>query len=231
LDLKKTNPDSDACKSAKQVAIEFNNAINNSLEIYSKIEDHVEEAIIGITSIFCAFGTPQMHDMLKDNVLYLGKRLRRKTESEATDGSANHLLRRASADIEDFGNSLLNLKFGKLNTSFSNLLNKQESGNFHVARYLLAETEFLNSLMDISERLRLLPKANRQKTLMAELTLFNHSLPADVCLPLWCRASSVSDKHHKIVRISPSDAVVLNSAERVSIFIHNSRFHFLFLLR
>lgn len=223
LDLKTTSPDSDICKSAKLLLIDFHNAINNSTEKYSKIDDHVEEAIIGITSIFCSFGTPQIHEMMKDNVLYLGKRLRRKVETQSSvvegDSAPNmSILKRASVDMEDFGNSLLNFPFGKLNSIHNFVRDASGNGNSSVARYFLAETQFLNSLMEISERLRMLPKVNRQKTLMAELTIFNHSLPANVCLPLWCKACSISDKHHRIVRISPSDAVVLNSAERVRFY-------------
>jgi hypothetical protein len=231
LDLKNSR-DSEA-KSAKQVVLDFHHAISNSMQ--DKIEDHVEEAIIGITCIFCAFGTPQIFDMMTDNVLYLGKRSRRKGDDQEKEverelSSPNmSILKRASVDIEDFGNSLFNLPFGKFHYSFLNFLNMDKVDD--VARYFFSETEFLNSLMDISERLRMVPKANRQKTLIAELTIFNHSLPANVCLPLWCRASSVDKKHHRIVRISPSDAVILNSAERVSLPLLNDRFHFLFLWR
>lgn len=83
------------------------------------------------------------------------------------------------------------------------------------SQYFFSETQFLLTLVEISERLRTVPKPARQSTLIAELTLFNHNLPADVCLPLWCPANRSHPHHHRVVRISPSDSVVLNSAERV----------------
>ena len=194
------------------------------------IQDHVEEAVIGITSMFCALVNPKIHDILKDDVLYLGKRVRRKEDVKIQRKSGElspnfSILRRSSVigvnDFHDFRNSLLKLPFGNFDTG-NNLLSKNlneigNTTNYSVARYFLAETQFLKSLTDISERLQTLSKFNRQKTLIAELAIFNHSLPAKVCLPLWCRATSISDHHHRIVRISPNDAVVLNSAERVTL--------------
>ena len=87
------------------------------------------------------------------------------------------------------------------------------------SHYFYSETQFLLTLVDIADRLRSVPKQARQSTLIAELTLFNHNLPADVCLPLWCPASATHPHHHRVVRISPSDSTVLNSAERVPYLI------------
>ncbi|CAO3618616.1 unnamed protein product [Cunninghamella blakesleeana] len=79
--------------------------------------------------------------------------------------------------------------------------------------YFRSEIQFLIALTDIAERLVALPKHARVSALHAELTLLNHNLPAEICLPLWC-SGSCSHYHHRVVRVSPSDAVVLNSAER-----------------
>ena len=200
--------------------IEFHDAINTSLLKNTKITDNVEAAIIGITAMFCSFGTPQIYDMTKDNVLYKGTRARRKSyivEEPSPSGSIESI-----TPFDEFKNSLKPLdNFFKspienLNR-FNSFLSKYSNdfGRSSVARYLTAETQFLNSLMEISERLKSIGKDNRQKTLIAELTIFNQSLPAQVCLPLWCRANSQSNNHHKVVRISSNDAVILNSAERV----------------
>ncbi|CAH1760891.1 8648_t:CDS:10 [Entrophospora sp. SA101] len=81
--------------------------------------------------------------------------------------------------------------------------------------YFNSELQFLLALQDISSRLIIVPKKARQSALEAELTILNHSLPAEICIPLWCPASSEKPYHHRVLRISPSDAVVLNSAERV----------------
>ncbi|ORZ29351.1 hypothetical protein BCR44DRAFT_1490646, partial [Catenaria anguillulae PL171] len=87
--------------------------------------------------------------------------------------------------------------------------------------YFHSELQFMAALVAISERLVAVPREARQSSLTAELTLLNHNFPAPVCIPLWCLADTVdgasgsSRAHHQIVRISPSDAVVLNSADRV----------------
>ncbi|KAI9337451.1 kinase-like domain-containing protein [Pilaira anomala] len=82
------------------------------------------------------------------------------------------------------------------------------------SNYFRSEMQFLLALVDIANRLVIVPKEARMSALHAELTLLNHNLPAEVCLPLWCPATCEKPYHHRIVRISPSDAVVLNSAER-----------------
>ncbi|CAG8599046.1 10872_t:CDS:10 [Acaulospora morrowiae] len=81
--------------------------------------------------------------------------------------------------------------------------------------YFHSEMQFLLALQDISTRLIIVPREARQSTLRAELTLLNHNLPAEICIPLWCPASAEEPYHHRVVRISPVDAVVLNSADRV----------------
>ncbi|RCH95038.1 Phosphatidylinositol 4-kinase pik1alpha (PI4-kinase)(PtdIns-4-kinase), partial [Rhizopus stolonifer] len=82
------------------------------------------------------------------------------------------------------------------------------------SNYFRSEMQFVLALVDIATRLVIVPKEARMSALHAELTLLNHNLPAEVCLPLWCPATTDKPFHHRVVRISPSDAVVLNSAER-----------------
>lgn len=95
------------------------------------------------------------------------------------------------------------------------------------SNYFRSEMQFLLALVDIANRLVIVPKEARMSALHAELTLLNHNLPAEVCLPLWCPATCEKPYHHRIVRISPSDAVVLNSAERVKFCKNNeNRFSF-----
>lgn len=83
------------------------------------------------------------------------------------------------------------------------------------SNYFNSEMQFLLALVDIATRLVIVPKHARVSSLHAELTLLNHNLPAEICIPLWCPATMKRPHHHRVVRISPSDAVVLNSAERV----------------
>jgi len=82
------------------------------------------------------------------------------------------------------------------------------------SNYFNSEMQFLLALVDIATRLVIVPKHARVSSLHAELTLLNHNLPAEICIPLWCPATMERPHHHRVVRISPSDAVVLNSAER-----------------
>lgn len=111
------------------------------------------------------------------------------------------------------------------------------------SHYARTQTDFLSRLESISGRLLLLPKPARVSALRAELTEINHMLPVEACLPLWCSATSdrlgrhkhhdyplgfdpaaaashqaasanKQERHHRIVRINPSEAVVLNSADR-----------------
>lgn len=106
--------------------------------------------------------------------------------------------------------------------------------NLRSSHYVHSELQFIMALIDIGNRLRSVPKPARQSSLVAELTLLNHNLPANVCMPLWCPGKG-KHSHHKILRISPNDAVVLNSADRVIYifiviipYIHFP-FHFRFL--
>jgi phosphatidylinositol 4-kinase len=84
--------------------------------------------------------------------------------------------------------------------------------------YFHSEMQFLLALVDIATRLVIVPKPARLSALRAELTLLNHNLPAEICVPLWCNATLENPSHHRVVRIPPQDAVVLNSADRVSLF-------------
>ena len=100
------------------------------------------------------------------------------------------------------------------------------------SNYCRVQTQFLLSLQDISARLLLLPKPARLSALRAELTALNHKLPSEVCFPLWCTADDKGGaggadgkppppkRHHRVVRINPSEAVVLNSADRVPFLLH-----------
>lgn len=112
------------------------------------------------------------------------------------------------------------------------------------SHYCRSEVRFLLILEDISNRLLVVPKPARVSALRAELTSLNHNLPAEICMPLWCGAdhsheeggetssatplkgrldrprSSRRRAHSRIVRISPGDSVVLNSAERAPFLLH-----------
>lgn len=64
-----------------------------------------------------------------------------------------------------------------------------------------------------------MPKPIRLSALRAELALLNNDLPSEVDIPVICPATAGQDSlqtgHHRVVRINPAEATVLNSAERV----------------
>lgn len=101
-----------------------------------------------------------------------------------------------------------------------------------------SQLDLLTSLQDISTRLVVVPKMARLSALRAELTVLNHGLPRGCCLGMYCPgegggpptstwlidASEAKNQpvkaHHRIVRISPNESVVLNSADRAPFLIH-----------
>lgn len=87
------------------------------------------------------------------------------------------------------------------------------------ANYFRNQTQFLSALEDISNKMVLVPKPIRLSALRTELALLNNYLPAEVDIPVICPATAGQDSwqpgHHRVVRINPAEATVLNSAERV----------------
>ncbi|EPQ62248.1 Bgt-1125 [Blumeria graminis f. sp. tritici] len=86
--------------------------------------------------------------------------------------------------------------------------------------YFRCEAQFITALEDISNRLVVVPKAARLSALRAELALIAQDLPAEVDIPVICPATLVDgqsskSRHHRIVRLNPTEATVLNSAEKV----------------
>ncbi|GAA5977221.1 hypothetical protein JCM10908_004899 [Rhodotorula pacifica] len=111
-----------------------------------------------------------------------------------------------------------------------------------------SQLDLLRSLQDISTRLVLVPKLARLSSLRAELTVLNHGLPRGCSLGMSTRSpipsasapptlpaptisapSSPFEKPHprtprrkqaRVIRISPSESVVLNSADRAPFVIY-----------
>ncbi|PBP26691.1 phosphatidylinositol 3 [Diplocarpon rosae] len=86
--------------------------------------------------------------------------------------------------------------------------------------YFRCQTQFITALEDISIRLVIVPKPARLSALRAELALIAQDLPAEVDIPVICPATLVDgipskSRHHRIVRLNPAEATVLNSAEKV----------------
>lgn len=75
---------------------------------------------------------------------------------------------------------------------------------------LAPQREFIKSLMGIGKRLATLPtKEQKTSRLISELSLLNHKLPSRVWLP------TAAFDHH-VVRVPHTQAVVLNSKDKVT---------------
>ncbi|KAG6019426.1 hypothetical protein E4U41_003258 [Claviceps citrina] len=86
--------------------------------------------------------------------------------------------------------------------------------------YFRSQTQFLTALEGISNRLVIVPKQARMSALRAELALIARDLPAEIDVPVICaptlaNGSPGKSRHHRIVRLNPAEATVLNSAEKV----------------
>ncbi|TQS36322.1 hypothetical protein Golomagni_03231 [Golovinomyces magnicellulatus] len=86
--------------------------------------------------------------------------------------------------------------------------------------YFRCENLFLTALEDISNKLIIVPKDARLSALRAELALISQDLPAEVDIPVICPPTLIDGDpskswHHRIVRLNPAEATVLNSAEKV----------------
>ncbi|BFZ59614.1 Phosphatidylinositol 4-kinase pik1alpha (PI4-kinase)(PtdIns-4-kinase) [Saitoella coloradoensis] len=105
-------------------------------------------------------------------------------------------------------------------TSISN--HKKNQAHFEgilYSEYFRSENQLLLALQNISAKLVPVPKSARLSALRTELALINTDLPAMVCIPCMCSATPASPVHHRVVRINPAEATVLNSAERVPFLI------------
>lgn len=86
--------------------------------------------------------------------------------------------------------------------------------------YFHCQTQFLTALEDISNHLVTVTRDARLSSLRAELAVVSQDLPAEVDIPVICPATLVDgiaskSRHHRIVRLNPTEATVLNSAEKV----------------
>ncbi|PLW07183.1 hypothetical protein PCANC_16315 [Puccinia coronata f. sp. avenae] len=138
----------------------------------------------------------------------------------ATSSPIRHLFHALSMDPSDIPVGLLN-----------QVLKSQS---------MRSQLDLITSLQDIATRLVVVPKKARLSALRAELTVLNHSLPKGCCLGMYCNgdycdesrieetdgevAAGTTSKrkkcHQRIVRISPNESVVLNSADRAPFLIH-----------
>ncbi|RYP33672.1 hypothetical protein DL767_004667 [Monosporascus sp. MG133] len=99
-------------------------------------------------------------------------------------------------------------------------MSSAQKGRLLRQNYFRCQTAFLTALEDISNRLVIVPKPARLSALRAELALIARDLPAEIDIPVICPPSLVDglpskSRHHRIVRINPAEATVLNSAEKV----------------
>lgn len=95
------------------------------------------------------------------------------------------------------------------------------------SNYFRCETQFMTALHTISSKLVTVPPQARLSALRVEIAMLNKDLPAEVDIPLLIPNSyphvdkdtpsfiNPQPKQHKLLRICPGEAVLLNSAGRV----------------
>lgn len=96
-------------------------------------------------------------------------------------------------------------------------LSREEKIKTLRTNYFRCETQFVYALQAISARLLQVPKQARLSALRAELAMLNRELPVEVDIPMLLptKTKGPNARQNRIVRISPAEATVLNSAERV----------------
>ncbi|KAI1105922.1 phosphatidylinositol 3 [Jackrogersella minutella] len=107
----------------------------------------------------------------------------------------------------------------KTSASLAEMTSAQK-GRLLRQNYFHCQTAFLAALEDISNRLVIVPKPARLSALRAELALIARDLPTELDIPIICPptlvdGSPAKSRHHRIVRVNPAEATVLNSAEKV----------------
>ena len=106
----------------------------------------------------------------------------------------------------------------------ANDLNENQRTKLLRQHYFRSQTQFLTALEGISNRLVIVPKQARMSALRAELALIARDLPAEIDIPVICPPTLVNgspgkSRHHRIVRLNPTESTVLNSAEKVPYLI------------
>ncbi|KAI8605387.1 kinase-like domain-containing protein [Dissophora ornata] len=205
-----------------------------------KVKENALSAMVGMGVMLAAFGQPLMTKSPGQLALAQGRRPRAFSITDnLEDGGAVEGLPHQHQDQHQLQNqpqSLEHQQSGHVNHASSYESGRStpagkhdtetvasprsasgEPASLELARrsYFHSEMQFLLALVDIATRLVIVPKPARLSALRAELTLLNHNLPAEICVPLWCKATVENPSHHRVVRIPPQDAVVLNSADRV----------------
>lgn len=134
-------------------------------------------------------------------------------------------------NAETESRSLPNLAIGSFRRASSmkslrSVNTSKDSKNVEILKsnYFRCETQFMTALHTISTRLVSVPKQARLSALRIEIAMLNKDLPAEVDIPLLIPTTRFSSadqpfpaqpKQHKLLRICPAEAVLLNSAERV----------------
>ena len=160
--------------------------------------------------------SPSMEDLSSGSAFALSTPNKSQSKSRIT-APLQHII--PSIQTSTFNNNHSLAKYDLVSPSSTS----SPSTPHHRPFFFHTELQFIMTLTDISDRLRSVPKESRQGSLAAEMALLNHNLPARVCVPLWCPARGHNAKcegyrrHHSVVRVAPTDAVILNSADRVSL--------------
>ncbi|KAI8809253.1 kinase-like domain-containing protein [Cladochytrium replicatum] len=160
-------------------------------------------------------GSPSVEDLSRGSAFSLNRYAAKATSASQTLFPFYNGDRSSS---ESIGSQSLRASSLSLDSEIASEVSVEDCKRLAKSHYFHAEIQFIMALVEIGDRLRSVPRESRQSNLIAALVLLNHNLPADICLPLWCNAAEIR-KHHRILRIAPDEAVILNSADRVPYLI------------
>ncbi|KAI8812580.1 kinase-like domain-containing protein [Cladochytrium replicatum] len=160
-------------------------------------------------------GSPSVEDLSRGSAFSLNRYAAKATSVSQTLFPFYNGDRSSS---ESIGSQSIRASSLSLDSELASEVSVEDCKRIAKSHYFHAEIQFIRALVEIGDRLRSVPRESRQSNLIAALVLLNHNLPAEICLPLWCNAAE-NHKHHRILRIAPDEAVILNSADRVPYLI------------
>ncbi|EPY52616.1 phosphatidylinositol kinase Pik1 [Schizosaccharomyces cryophilus OY26] len=206
--------------------------MTSSLQSQQKISENVAPALILSGIMLGGVLVPELLKKVGPIAIAQGRKAPRQDPEE----SGTDVLKRLSAESRYSFDTIQNSRAPSMDTQYSEFLRPtpsplvrthsyQSSSTLSVgeqrrllrSNYFQQEIQFLFALQDISIRLIIVPRLARLSSLRAELALLNNNLPADVNIPIM--RPYYNEVSHKIVRIDPKEATILNSAERVPYLI------------
>lgn len=135
-------------------------------------------------------------------------------EAKADDAAADwpHQNPLSSKSMPDLSELAIKPSYAQAKQRMSGDITRMPAAHRLKTHYFRCEAQFMYALQNIAFRLLQMPREARLSALQLELALLNRDLPAEVDLPMLLPVAG--NRQCRIVRIAPSEAAVLNSAEK-----------------